>query len=290
MSKSLKIGFIDHHLNNFHANTFFTLIAEGSDGGAHVTSAFELQSVTDADWCAQRGVKRAQSPEEVLGEVDAVMVLAPDNFEVHRDFAMIVLKAGIPVFVDKFLAPTLRQAREIVEEADKRGVPLMASSALRYAAELEQLPPLTTDAIEMFFARGMGNWSGYGVHTLAMPMRYMVETRVKRVANIGRPGAEIVAVEFENGVLGSVEVRQAENQYAVLPWQLGLRVAGNYHVATVQDYEGFYRRLIAAVLEFFRTGLSPTPAGELLDVVGVLEAAEKSREADGQWVSLQDLI
>lgn len=290
MSNSLRIGFIDHHLNNFHADTFFKLISEVSEGGAHVTTAFELLPAADADWCAQRGVKRAQSPEEVLSEVEAVMVLAPDNFEVHRDLAMIALKAGIPVFVDKFLAPTLRQAREIVEEAARRNVSLMASSALRYAAELEQLPPVNAGAIETFFARGMGNWSGYGVHTLAMPMRFMGEVRVKRVANVGRPGAEIVAVEFENNVLGSVEVREAENQYAALPWQLGLRIAGNYHVATVQDYEEFYRRLIAAVLEFFRTGISPTPVGELLDVVGVLEAAEKSREADGQWVSLQDLL
>ncbi|MCX7626136.1 MAG: Gfo/Idh/MocA family oxidoreductase [Candidatus Sumerlaeaceae bacterium] len=289
MSKSLRIGFIDHHLANFHADTFFNLIPEVSGGEAQVTIAFEIEPRGDVDWCAARGVRRAQSPEEVTNDADAIMVLAPDNFEVHRGLAITALQAGLPVFVDKFLAPTLREAREIIEAAEKGNVPLMASSALRYAGELEQLPQVASGEVDAFFARGMGNWSGYGVHTLAMPIRYMAQLRVKRVANVGRPGADVVAIEFENGVRGSVEVRQAENQYSAIPWQLGLLVGGNYHVATIEDYEGFYRRLIAAVLQFFSSGISPTSAGELLDVVGVLEAAEKSREADGRWVAFKDL-
>jgi len=223
----------------------------------------------------------------VIATSDAIMVLASDNFEVHRTLALPAVQSGKPVYVDKFLAPTLRESYEIVAAAEACSTPLMSSSALRFAVELEQLLGALEAPVERFLARGMGNWDGYGVHTVAMAVRAAEGARLRRVCDVGTEGDHMVALDF-GPVRGSVEVRQADNQNELFPWQLGVRCATGYRMATVKDYEGFYARLIAAVVDFFRQGRSPTPPAEMLDVVAVLEGARQSRMRDGAWVAAQD--
>jgi predicted dehydrogenase len=284
----MDVGFIDHHLANYHADVFFKLLTQlGEATGLRVTTAYEVEPRGDVDWCAAHGVQRATSPEEVVEKVDAVMVLAPDNFEVHRALALPAVRSGKPVFIDKFLAPTLGEARDIVEEAEKHSTPLMSSSALRFAVEVEELlRHHTTGAVESVFARGMGNWGGYGVHTVAMILRVMGGGALRRVCDTGVPGAHLVTLDFAT-CRGFVEVREAENQYEALPWQLGVRRSGRYAVATVQAFDAFYENLIRAVMMFFATRTSPVTKEEMLNTVAILEGAARSLEKDGAWVNVE---
>ncbi len=285
----MRVGIIDHHLANFHADTFLRLLRSGKYADVEVVAAWEMEAVGEEDWCKKQSVQRGATPEEVVAQSDALMVLAPDNFEVHRDLACMAVAAGKPVFVDKFLAPTLGEARDIVEAAARAGAPLMSSSALRFAVEVEELLGGIGAPGRTFFARGMGNWEGYGVHTVAMAFRAVEGNRLVRVRDVGKEEDHLVVLDFGER-LGSVEVRQASNQYEVLPWQLGVRIGDRYAVATVKDYEAFYARLIDAVVEFFRTGQSPTSVGEMLDVVAVLHGARISCAHDGAWVTPSDLL
>ncbi len=286
----MRIGFIDHHLANYHADTFFRILTNGSFGEIQVGPAYEMNPQGTNDWCAERGVERACSAEEVIAKADALLVLAPDNFEVHRELALPAVASGKPVFVDKYLAPTLGEARELVDTADRHGTPLMSSSALYFAAEIEDLlagdnPP----RVECFLARGMGHWNGYGVHTAALAFRAVGQTRLERVRAMGRPQDVIVELEFTTA-WGTLEVRQARNQFDVFPWQLGLRSGDDYRIATVRDYEGFYVRLMKATVDFFRGASSPIPHGLMLDIVAVIEGVQRSLERDGAWVLPEELV
>ncbi len=63
-------------------------------------------------------------PEEVFeraSEHDFVVVATPN--EVHVPLARRALDAGLPVVVDKPLAPTAAEARSLVEHAEEGGVP-----------------------------------------------------------------------------------------------------------------------------------------------------------------------
>ncbi|MGB9693151.1 MAG: hypothetical protein ACPL7D_13400, partial [Candidatus Sumerlaeaceae bacterium] len=70
----MRIGFIDHHLANFHADTFVRLLRSGCYGAVEVVAAYEVKPFGEEDWCAKQGVQRANSAEEVVAESDAVMV------------------------------------------------------------------------------------------------------------------------------------------------------------------------------------------------------------------------
>lgn len=281
----LKIGFVDHHLNNFHANTFIKLLHEDlSSENVRVVSAWESHPVGE-DWCAKHGVERKNSIAEVVANSDVIMVLAPDNLYDHLALCEQVLPYGKPTFVDKLLSPRVEDAVQLVELAQKYGTPLTASSALRFAVELEAMRPNLTGTISEAFARGMGEWMGYGVHTVALILGLM-GTGANRLADTGTSGSRYLAIEYPDGRKSTVEVRECENMWDVFPWVFGAKVGNTYHVQTVKDFNGFYLNLMRMVVNFFRTGLSPVTPQEALETVRILDAANRSQRAGGAWVTL----
>lgn len=280
----LRIGFVDHHLNNFHANTFLRLLHEDlAAEGARVVAAWESHP-TGEDWCAKHGVERKGSIAEVVGAVDAVMVLAPDHLADHLALCEQVLPAGKPTFIDKLLSPSLADAQKIVALAQQHGTPITCSSALRFAVELEAMLPQLGGTPSEAFARGMGEWMGYGVHTVALVVGLM-GTGAARVADVGTPSSRFLAIEYADGRRATVEVRDSENMWNVFPWTFGAKVDNTYHVETVKDYNGFYRNLMERVVRFFQTGQSPVTAQEALEIVHILDASNRSQQAGGAWVS-----
>lgn len=280
----LRIGFVDHHLNNFHANTFLRLLHEDlAAEGARVVAAWESHP-TGEDWCAKHGVERKGSIAEVVGVVDAVMVLAPDHLADHLALCEQVLPAGKPTFIDKLLSPSLADAQKIVALAQQHGTPITCSSALRFAVELEAMLPQLGGTPSEAFARGMGEWMGYGVHTVALAVGVM-GTGAVRVADVGTPSSRFLAIEYADGRRATVEVRDSENMWNVFPWTFGAKVGNTYHVETVKDYDGFYRNLMQMVVRFFQTGQSPVTAQEALEIVHILDASKRSQQAGGAWVS-----
>jgi predicted dehydrogenase len=118
---SLRVGLLGYGLAGrvFHA----PLVA--------ATDGLELAAVvtTDPDRRAQvlqhhPGTQLFDRSEELIGsgEIDLVVVATPNRS--HVPMARLAIEAGLPVVVDKPLAATSAEGREVVEEARRRGVPL----------------------------------------------------------------------------------------------------------------------------------------------------------------------
>ncbi len=85
----LKIGFADYYLDNWHANHYPGFLRDviaryGYD--AKVTHAFGIHEappeggLSTGQWCAERNICPAESMEQLVEEVDAILVIAADNF------------------------------------------------------------------------------------------------------------------------------------------------------------------------------------------------------------------
>ena len=78
------IGIVDHHLNNYHADKFLSLLRGPLQGeGLEIVSAWESDPTGD-DWCEKNSVRRANDPDDAVRDADAVMLLAPDNRSEER--------------------------------------------------------------------------------------------------------------------------------------------------------------------------------------------------------------
>ncbi len=284
----LKVAFIDHHLNNYHADTFLNLLRNdlGAEG-TEIVAAWESDPTGD-DWCAKNGVMRAASLREAVDAADAVMLLAPNNIEAHSALFSQILPTGKPVFLDKMLALVPAEARAIARAAKQHGTPIFSASALRFAVELDgtHLASGKTPSDEAV-ARGAGDWENYGVHTLSLALALM-GTGVRRVIDTGTPSGRTVTLDYGNGRRALVECRAAANEWDVFGWSFAVRAAGSnrYTAATVTDYGGFYANLLREVVAFFRTGVSPVSMEEMLTVPALLGAATCSQAQSGIWLPI----
>lgn len=286
----MRLAILDHHLNNYHANTFLRLLREGKvRSDAEIVAAWESHP-TGEDWCVKNGVRRGVTIEDTCKDADAVMILAPDNIDAHLALCQQAFPLNKPMFLDKYLAPNVGEAQQIVALAQQLGIPLLCSSGLRYAQEVQDLLHELNAPIEEMYARGMGKWAGYGIHTISPLVRAM-GGNVKRIADTGTATVRLIALDYGEGRFATAEVRVAENGYQVLPWQVGVRPAGDtkYYTAQVAQFEQFYINQLQAILDFFGTGQPDMSLEDALAVVAILEAAERSQAEGGAWVTMESV-
>jgi predicted dehydrogenase len=84
-------------------------------------------------YCAQFGARATGSLDELVGTVDAVDVCTPTD--AHRDVAMSAIAGGKAVLVEKPMARTTEECRELIEAAEKAGVALMPGQVVRFFPE-----------------------------------------------------------------------------------------------------------------------------------------------------------
>lgn len=289
MSK-IRIGWIDHHLYTHHSQVFFPLIMdEIGQGKFEIVSAYESDRDPEkGDWCAEHHVHRAASPEEVVEASDVILVISPNNPEAHLDLARVALASGKPVYVDKYLAHTVEDAREMVQIARQHNTPLMTSSSLRFAKEVQELFARVDGGFDYVYARGMGRWRMYyGVHTIALALRAF-GPHIKRLIDTGTELDR--AVVLDDGARKClIECHPCENQADIFPWELGVRQGDVFDRAVVTDWDQFYKNLVKEYLQFFETKESPISLEEQFATVAVEHAAEHSREQGGVWVDVARL-
>ncbi|MCX7020152.1 MAG: Gfo/Idh/MocA family oxidoreductase [bacterium] len=280
----MKIGFIDHHLNNYHADVFHKILNGPAGGGkVEIAAAYETHPRGE-DWCAAKQVKRMASPEEVVKESDAIIVLAPDNIETHVELSRAAIESKKPVYIDKNLARSQGDAHAIAALAARNGTPLMSASALRFAVELEDMLRQAGGPIESVFARGFGKWRGYSIHTIAPALR-LFGWNVKRLIDTGTGSTRFVTLD-DGSRRATIEVRESENQDQATPWQFGILVGNRYEVCAISQFEAFYVNLLKEVVEFCATGKSPISIEEQLMVVTVESAADESLAQDNAWITV----
>lgn len=177
-----RIGFIDYYLDEWHANNYPRMIAEASSGEMVVSGAYgmidsPLGGLTTAAWCEKMNIPRFDSIEALIAASDALIVLSPDNCEMHETLCRLPLASGKPTYVDKTFAPDGETARRIFALADAAGTPCCSTSALRFAAEYAQIDPAAVRAVSSW---GPNGFETYAIHQLE-PIMMLIRSRPVRV-------------------------------------------------------------------------------------------------------------
>lgn len=107
--------------------------------GAHpeTTLAGIVDVTAEAEALAERlGVPYADDVERLLDETapDAVIVALPNQLHVTAGLACI--RRGLPVLVEKPIADTVESALELVERAERAGVPVLVGHHRRHAVDI----------------------------------------------------------------------------------------------------------------------------------------------------------
>ena len=302
LADDLRLGIIG--LDTSHVVAFTKVLNDPASkdhvAGAKVVAAFKGGS-QDIESSASRvegyakdlsekfGVKIHDSIEEMCKNVDAVLLESVDG-RPHLKQARPVIKAGKPLFIDKPMAASLRDALEIFKLARKAKVPVFSASSLRFGKTTQEVRSGSVGKILSADTCSPVNlephhpdlfWYGvHGCEALFAVMGTGCETVTRGTTADGR--IEVTGT-WSGGRTGVFrEGTKGKGAY-------GGTAKGEKGEATVGSSDG-YGPLVVEAIKFFQTGVSPVPAKETIELFAFMEAADESKRQGGKPVKIADVL
>jgi hypothetical protein len=237
----------------------------------------------------QFGVKIVASVEELCQQVDAVLLESVDG-RPHLDQARPVIKARKPLFIDKPVAGSLRDAIEIYRLAKENNVPVFSSSSYRFHEEIVALKKTDLGEIRNVISYGPAHLEAhhpdmfwYGVHPTEALFTIM-GTGCETVVRSTSQDSDVITGTWSGGRIGTlVGLRTAKTPSKVM-------VFGSKDVAEQKPGSGGYAPLVHEIVKFFQTGVAPVSAEETIEMFAFMEAADESKRQGGKPVNIKELL
>ena len=218
-------------------------------------------------------------------KVDAVLLESVDG-RVHLEQARQVIAAHKPVFIDKPLASTLEDAREIARLARAAGVPWFSASSLRYS---EIVATMKFDETQAAITWGPGpieehhqlDLSFYAIHPIEM-LYALLGPGCQEVTRLYTPDGDVITGLWKGGRTGTVRTLRPYGHYGAVVFRAKQEVA-----QSSPDMKVDYRPLVVEIVKFFQSGVPPFPNDETLEIFAFMDAAQRSRDAGGAPMKLR---
>ena len=297
----LRIGMIG--LDTSHVSAFTKVLNDPADknhvAGARVVAAFkggspDIASSRDRvdkfteELTTKYGVKLVDSIEDLCRQVDCVMLESVDG-RPHLAQARPVILAGKPLFIDKPMAVSLKDALEIFRLARAHKVPVFSASSLRFGTDTqavragsvgrvlgaETFSPVNVEPThpELFW---------YGIHGVESLFTVMGPGCVSVTRGTAADGGVEVTGTWADGRTGVFRQAPGNKGY-------GGRVRGEKGESPAGGYDG-YAPLLVEVIRFFQSGVAPVPERETVEILAFMEASDESKRLDGKPVRIEDVI
>jgi Oxidoreductase family, NAD-binding Rossmann fold len=231
-------------------------------------------------------VKTVDSIEELCRQVDAVLLTSNDG-RVHLAQARLVIAAHKPLFIDKPLASTLEDAREIARLAKEADVPWFSSSSMRFGG----VASLRTLDLEGAMTWGPGpleehhqlDLSWYAIHPIEMLYTLMGQG-CEEVTRISTAEADVMVGRWKGGRIGTVRALRPYGDYGAVVYRKNQKAQAS---EVSKKLDGGYAPLVHEIVEFFQTGKAPVFNEETLEIFAFMDAAQRSKESGGKPVALR---
>ncbi|WP_026543411.1 Gfo/Idh/MocA family protein [Paenarthrobacter nicotinovorans] len=280
-----------------HAPSFTRLFGNGSDGvvpGGTVTHAWKGEPASDfplsrdriddfADEVSGLGVTMCDSPEAVAEACDALLIVSSDA-RTHPRFFERVVRFGKPIYVDTRFAPTLAEARTMLAQAQASGTLVLAGSPKRFTPEFQEaLSRGTGQSVSLEgplpTQPGHPGLSWYGVHLVDLAVAALGAGPETVTVDAVRPGSPASAT--------SVTVRWGDGRVVSLTGEAEWSAFTSGRIDTDRGCSEFSIEagppmlvgLLDGIVNSIRTGTPNVPLREILSIVAIVEAANKSLEA-----------
>lgn len=296
-AQPIRVGIIG--IDTSHAPAFTRILNDPEDPdhapGARVVAAYKGGSPDIAssrerverfteELRSRWGVEIVEDIPTLCSKVDAVLLESVDGRK-HLPQVRPVFAAGKPVFIDKPLAASYADAKEIARLAEQHGAAWWSASSLRYSQAAAD--------VRVENVRGAVTWgpapleptheldlSWYGIHAVELLYSVMGAGCV-RVQRTYADGADVIVGAWRDGRLGTVyTIRDGKRKYGVL-------AVGEKETKVSERGGGAYAALLKRVVQFFRDGKPPVPHEETLEIFAFMDAALRSKNAGGKAVALR---
>ena len=230
------------------------------------------------------GIEIVGTIAELCTRVDGVLLTSVDG-RVHLAQAREIIDAHKPMFIDKPLAATLEDAREIARLAKEARVPWFSTSTLRYSVA----------ALKTVDLNGADVWgpgpleehhhldlSWYAIHEAEM-LFTLLGTGCEEVTRVESADTTVVACRWKDGRIGTMRALRPYSDYGVIVFRKDAK-GQTSQTSAVRTTQG---ELDRDLLKFFASGVPPVSNDETLELMAFLDAAQRSKEAGGKPMRLR---
>jgi predicted dehydrogenase len=225
-------------------------------------------------------------PEDVIGQVDAV-IISTDDGDDHVRRARPFVEAGLPVFIDKPMATNIADLNQFLRW-HRNGRTILSTSGMRYMPEMRQIAQRRDELGELRWLTSFTSksWERYGIHALEAvypvlgPGFLSVQAQqhggatMAHLAHHSGVQMTLAAVQDAYGSFGAVHAYGTKGDFA-------LKLAGTYAA---------FRAQLVAFIELLRTGEPPLPFSQTVELMAILIAGIRSRAEGGREVPLREIL
>lgn len=265
------------------------VVAAFPGGSSDVESSYTRVAGFTKDLKEKHGVEIVDSIDALLPKVDVILLESVDG-RPHLEQVRPVLKAGKPVFIDKPVAGSLKDAVKIFDLAKEYKVPVFSSSSLRFSA----------DVVAAKKNDKLGNLVGcvtyapcslephhpdlfwYGVHGVEI-LYTLMGTGCESVSRVHTKDTDVVTGTWKDGRVATFRgIRGGKSDY-------GMVLFGSKAIEA-QKVGTNYEPLVVEIVKFFRGGSPPVAAEETIELFAFMEAADESKRRGGAQVKLAEVM
>lgn len=236
----------------------------------------------------EHGVEVVESLSDLRGRCDAIMLESIDG-RVHLKQFREVAEWGVPVFIDKPMTISSREAEEIARIAREKGVLATSASAVRFAEKFREALAMKSEELltgadchgPMAFVEKCPGYFWYGIHSVEM-LFAALGAGCREVLAVRGDACDFVAGRWADGRLGTLRGHRTGND--VFGGTLHRQTASvSFDVST--GSKPYYASLLEKVIPFFRRESGVVELSEAVEVIRFLEVANQSA-LTGKWVAM----
>jgi hypothetical protein len=221
--------------------------------------------------------------EDLCPLVDGLLLESVDG-RAHLDQFRQAAVCGKPVFIDKPLASTLKDAQAIRSLAAERSIPWFTASSLRFGPVTALQSPDLKGAIVW----GPGpleehhrlDLSWYGIHAVEA-LFVLMGPGVADVTRAYSTDADVITARWKDDRIGTIRTLRPYGPHGAVVFLTPNRVK------TEANIDGSYAPLLQQIVRFMRTGKPPVANAETIEMFKFMDAAQKSREQGGATVAIE---
>lgn len=259
-------------------------------GSPDIPSSYERVDKFAAQLADEYNVEFVDTIPELVEKVDAVLLESVDG-RPHLEQVRPVFAAGKPVFIDKPLAGSLKDALEIEKLAKESGTPCFSASSLRFFPGIaaltndEELGDITgaTAYSPCAYDEHHPDLFWYGIHGVETLFTIMGPGCVS-VTRTHTDNYDVVTGVWSDGRIGTFRgLREGKTGYGAVAF-------GTKGIKYVSVSGDLYSHLMKEIVSFVQTGEAPVPLSTTVEMFAFMEAADESKRQGGKPVLLKDVI
>lgn len=283
-----KVGIIDSYISNYHASTYFKLfheIAEEENREEYViTDIYAVNDVspstneTTDQWCERTGAVKRDNIKDVVDNVDVIMVLAPNNPELHEELCELPLKSGKPVYVDKTFAPDFETAKRIAEAG--KNAKFWSTSATRFEDSISEFLYNENSVVNGLSVSSGYQFEIYCIHLIEITNTFMKNGAEEVICYSGAPAYkfEILYNDGRKAYINEFEGNSA-------PFTCFPEIDGKCKYIPFKG--DFWKSFAKAVLDFFDTGVAPVKIESTIECIAIRDALIEAKNNIGKAVKVK---